>query len=78
MKGKLKEPFRTLLLMGVKSAGNYDPADVLPHIEEQLTQPEYQMAEGFLSWCKQNGKMFGHATIERQFLAWIEIAKLRP
>jgi hypothetical protein len=60
----VKEPLRTLLLMGVRHAGSYDPDDVLPYFEESLTFSECETTRDFLSWCHTNNKKFGHGTID--------------
>lgn len=63
----MKEPLRTLLLMGVKQAGSYDPAEVLIYIEEMLSFPDIDVAGDFLKWCHKNGRKFGHGNIEKVF-----------
>jgi roadblock/LC7 domain-containing protein len=56
-----------LIIDGVQRAGTYNPEDVLLHIEENLTLKQYQLAEKFLQWVHDNGKKFGHGTIDARF-----------
>lgn len=60
----LNEKVRTLILMGSKQAGSFDPDLALPPVEEQLTIAEARDATRFLRWVTKNGKRFGHGTIE--------------
>lgn len=66
----MKEPLRTLLLMGVKQAGSYNPEDALLSVEESMTVADSQTAWKFLGWCHENGRKFGHGTIDKVFADW--------
>lgn len=63
----MKEPLRTLLLIGAKAAGSYHPEAVLPYIEERLMTEESRLAQAFLGWCDEGGRAFGHANLEVRF-----------
>ncbi len=63
----LSDKLKTLLIMGVQQCGSYDPDEVFPYIEEQLTQTEYVVAACFLTWICQNKLTFGHANIDKRF-----------
>lgn len=69
---QLGEPLRTLLLMGVKQAGTFNPEDALLSIEEQLTNDDYITATPFLRWCHHNKKAFGHGNIDARFAEYLK------
>lgn len=58
-KSELKEPLPALIIMAVKQTGSYDPSDIMPCFEEQLTGDQYQTAHDFLSWVHTQGLEFG-------------------
>ena len=64
---KLSPKLKNLLLQGVKQVGSYDPDEVFPYIEEQLTGAEYVVAQGFLTWMCENDLTFGHGNINQRF-----------
>lgn len=47
------------LLEAAKVCGTYDPEEILPYIEEGLTQSEYEVMESFFTWLHDNKKTFG-------------------
>ncbi|RDJ34928.1 MAG: hypothetical protein DWQ19_08830 [Crenarchaeota archaeon] len=63
----LSDKLRTLLLKGASQAGGFDPDEVFPYIEEQLTQAEYLTAQLFLTWICENNLTFGHGNIQQRF-----------
>jgi hypothetical protein len=63
----MKEPLQTLLFIGLKAAGSYDPEAVLPHIEERLTVRESDVLQAFLRWCHENKRTFGRASLDIRF-----------
>lgn len=63
----MTEPLRTLLFVGLKAAGSYDPETVLPHIEQHLTTGESDLAQAFLRWCHENNRAFGRANLDVRF-----------
>jgi len=82
---KLSSKLATLILSSVKQGGSYDPAEVLPRIEEQLTSDEYKTAEAFLTWVFQGitdnpeefpGRRFG-ANIKDRFKEFIQSTKAK-
>lgn len=70
----MNRTLKTLLLMACKEAGTYDPDEVLPRIEEQLTGPEYDSANGFLAWVMkdEDNRHFGHGNIDTVFGQWLK------
>jgi hypothetical protein len=70
----MKEPLRTLVLEGIRSAGNCTPDDVLLYIEENLTPTESRDCENFLRWLTKNNLSVGHGTIS---LRWDEFRSKR-
>ena len=56
-----------LIAEGVKMTGTYDPDETLPAFEEQLTIAECAEITGFLRWCHENGKAFGHGNYQERF-----------
>jgi hypothetical protein len=64
---KLSSKLETLVLMGVKTAGSYDPINALGTVEEQMTPQEVATAAEFLSWIVANKLAFGRGNIRRRF-----------
>ncbi len=64
---QLSEKLQTLLVMGVKTAGSYDPMNALTPIEEQLTPREFATATEFLNWIAASKLTFGHGNIRELF-----------
>jgi hypothetical protein len=57
---ELTEPLRTLLRMGCKQAGTYNPDEALACVEEQMTDEDFETAQAFLKWLVKNKRTFGH------------------
>ena len=66
----LKEPLPTLLRMTVKECGSYDPDEVMPRIEEQLTGDQYEIVDKFLTWVRDNNLGFGR-NIQEVYSAYL-------
>ena len=64
---KLSSKFETLLVMGVKTAGSYDPIHALSTVEEQMTPQEVATAAKFLNWIVANKLTFGRGNIRERF-----------
>ena len=64
---KLSSKLETLLVMGVKAAGSYDPMNALGTVEERMTPREFAMAAEFLNWIVVNKLTFGHGNIRDRF-----------
>ena len=56
---KLSEKLETLIRMGVKQSGSYDPDKSLYLYEEELTGEEADNVYAFLQWCVKTGTTFG-------------------
>jgi len=67
----ITEPLRTLLHMGCKQSGTFNPDVALSSVEEQLTGDEFEAAQGFLKWLVKNKRTFGHNLPE----VWIDYQK---
>jgi len=64
---KLSPKLQTLLLMGVKTAGSYDPTSALGTVEEEMTPQEVATAAKFLNWVVANKLTFGRGNIRERF-----------
>jgi len=64
---RLSKKLETLILMGVRDAGSYDPDEALIRYEEQMTCQESDVARGFLSWVNEDREKrgFGYNIRER-------------
>ena len=62
---QLSERLQGLIHQGVKTFGTYDPKEVVPLFEEELTLDELEAAQGFLGWVHENGKQFGWGNIDK-------------
>lgn len=60
----------SMIAKALKCEGTYNPAKVLPHIEEDLTKEEYHILGDFLKWCHVKQKPFGHGNYNTRFLEW--------
>lgn len=58
-KKKLSNKLATVLHDGAGAVGTFDPNEVLSYVMENLTQSEYDIAKGFLTWVYDNDKTFG-------------------
>lgn len=63
----LSSKLETLLVIGVKTAGSYDPTNALGTIEEQMTPRELATATEFLNWIVANRLAFGRGNIRERF-----------
>jgi hypothetical protein len=61
------DKLKTLILMGVKQSGSYDPDEALVDVESYLNNMEYTTASMFLRWVIVHNKKFGTATFEKVF-----------
>lgn len=59
MPRKLSSKLETLIRMGVKQTGSYEPEKCMWVYEEELTLQENQQVESFLRWCVKTGTTFG-------------------
>ncbi len=66
----LTKKLETLLLLGCKQVGGYDPDEVDAFIGEQLTVQESKTAYAFLTWITEKDKHFGSGTIRERFAEW--------
>jgi len=66
-KMKLSSKLETLLVIGVKTAGSYDPMNALGTVEEQMTPQEVATATKFLTWIVANKLAFGRGNIRERF-----------
>jgi hypothetical protein len=67
MMRKLGERNYLLISMAVKSAGTFDPDEVMPYFEEHLYVSEAEEVREFLAWVHKNNKPFGRANYEERF-----------
>jgi len=58
---------KTLLFMGLKHAGTYEPDKALSLIEEELTFGEFDQLSGFLKWIVQKERTFGRDNIDKVY-----------
>jgi len=65
---ELSSKLETLLVMGVKNAGSYDPMNALGTVEEYMTAQEVATAARFLNWIVANKLTFGRGNIRERFL----------
>jgi hypothetical protein len=63
----MTDKLKTLIMLGVKQTGSYDPDDALTSVEEQLNDREFTLASTFLRWVTIHKKQFGMATFETVF-----------
>lgn len=64
---KLSSKLETLLVLGVKGAGSYDPMNALGTVEERMTLREAATATKFLNWIVANRLSFGRGNIRERF-----------
>lgn len=64
---KLSSKLETLLMMGVKTAGSYDPLNVLGTVEEHMSLQDVATATKFLTWIVANKLAFGRGNIRQLF-----------
>lgn len=62
----------TLISSGVNMSGTFDPLEILPYIEEQLTCVEYNQVEHFLEWVHNNDKQFGSGNYEQVYQEYLK------
>lgn len=62
----------SLISQGVKTHGTYNPSEIFYLFEESLTGKECLTAWGFLEWCHNNGKTFGHANYEERYQEFLK------
>lgn len=75
---KLSDKVATLLILGVRQHGSFDPDLALMSVEESFTIPEWKQASAFLGWIHAQGLVFGHGNIQsryREFLAAQRVVK---
>ena len=63
--------YRFVLGPAVRAVGSYDPDDVMPYIEERLTQQEYNIIFNFMLWVFENKKTFGSGNFMEVFHEWL-------
>jgi len=64
---KLSSKLEILLVMGVKTAGSYDPMRALGTVEEGMTLQEIATAAKFLNWIVAKKLTFGRGNIRERF-----------
>jgi hypothetical protein len=64
---KLSSKLETLLVMGIRAAGSYDPASALGTVEEGMTLDEVAIASQFLNWIMANKLTLGRGNIRERF-----------
>jgi len=66
---KLSEKLATLILIGSKDHGSYDPNEALIRVGESMTLEEYEVAEAFLLYVNADteNRRFGHGNIQERF-----------
>jgi hypothetical protein len=64
---ELSSKLETMLVMGVKTAGLYDPMSALGKVEEEMTTNEAATAARFLNWIVANKLTFGRGNIRERF-----------
>ena len=50
-----------------KACGTYDPEELMPYFEEEVTNEEYDKSYAFLKWCYDENKPFGHSNYEEVY-----------
>lgn len=80
MLNKLSDKLRTLILMGTKQAGSYDPNNILCYIEEELTGEEAETAFAFLKWvyADKEARYFGHGNIDGVYSHFLAESGIDP
>lgn len=63
----LSSKLETLLVMGVKASGSYDPMKALGTVEEYMTLQEAATAASFLNWIVVSKLTFGRGNIRERF-----------
>ena len=81
---KLGERNYTILLMGIRDSGSYNPMELFPYIEEMLYVHESETIKEFLQWCVDGGteegkfgtrnliRGFGHSNYEERFQEFLK------
>lgn len=69
---QLTELERYMILDAVKTDGTYNPAEIMFHFEESLTQDAYKKIYDFLKWVDNHKKKFGRANIESVYAEYLE------
>ncbi len=64
---KLSSKLATLLVMGAKTAGSYEPMRALGTVEEEMTLQEIATAARFLKWIVAKKLTFGRGNIRKRF-----------
>ena len=73
MMTKLGDRNYTLISMGCKTTGTYEPDECLGPVEEQMYIEELPTIQAFLQWCHDTGKAFGHGNYEERFAEWLKV-----
>jgi hypothetical protein len=68
---KLGERNYSLIAMGCKMTGTYDPNECLGFVLEDLYVDEIDEIIAFLNWVHITGRTFGHGNYEEVFHEWI-------
>jgi hypothetical protein len=75
MKRPLSRKLETLLLIGVKNAGTYEPEAALLSVAEHMTMPEFKRAHAFFTWLTANELQFGYGNIRARWQQWQDSLK---
>jgi hypothetical protein len=67
---KLGDRNWTLISMGVKTFGTFNPHEIMFMFEEELYMDEAQEIEDFLRWVHESGRTLGHGNYEEVFAEW--------
>ena len=69
---KLGQRLYDHIARGAKIMGTLQPSEIMYVFEEELTPLECDLVQGFLQWCHDNGKKFGHGNYEARFLEYLQ------
>lgn len=69
---RLSEKCKTLIGQAVRTFGTYDPDEVLPYIEEELTGAEYNTVNKFLSYLHTNNLCYGWGNFDEVWIGYLE------
>ncbi|GEM_PF-5941906 len=62
----------SLMRDAIRTAGSFDPAELMFYIEEHLTEVQHDEIVSFLAWCHDTGTSFGAATFARVYATFRE------
>ena len=79
MRDQLSERVFLLISQGVRAFGTYDPDEIMPMIEEELTVDEHDRVAAYLKWVhaaddgdEGNARGFGHSTYRVRYAEFLD------